>query len=157
MLVEVTLELRHREAGNVVAMLDKRLLVLARSGGLTDAAFGYIESELETARASGRKPVGCLSVVLDGAGMSDGPMLARQRVLMRQLLADDSTSLALVTLGDSVQTAMIRSFIRVGSIGKRNIKVCSTVSEAALWLSPRMEIAVDALERAAAEAVRALS
>ena len=73
---------------------------------------------------------------------------------MRQLLADESTSLALVTMGNSVQTAMIRSFIRVGSIGKRNIKVCSTVGEAAVWLSPRIEIAADVLERAAADAVR---
>lgn len=157
MLGLVTLELRHREAGNVVAMLDKRLLVLVRSGMLTEAAFGYIGSELEATRVAGRKPVGCLSVVLEGAGMSDGAMLARQRVLMRQLLADESTSLALVTLGDSVQTAMIRSFIRVGSVGKRNIKVCSTVSEAAGWLAPRMDIRIDALERAADEAVRALS
>lgn len=156
MLVLVTLELRHREAGNVVAMLEKRLLVLARSGSLTDAAFGHIERELEVARVAGRKPVGCLSVVLDGAGMSDSAMLARQRVLMRGLLADESTSLALVTMGDSVQTAMIRSFIRVGSIGKRNIKVCGTVGEATVWLAPRIEMSAEVLERAAAEVVRAL-
>lgn len=152
----MTLEVRHRQAQNVVSVLDKRLLVLARSGVLTSAALGQIEHELDAARAAGRKPLGCLSVVFDGAGMSDGALLSRQRVMMRVLLADESTSLALVTMGDSVQTSMIRSFIRVGSMGKRNIKVCSTLSEAIAWLAPRIDIPAEAMERAAAEVMRGL-
>lgn len=151
-------EIRHREAGNLIGLLDERLLILVRDAPLTSGALDVVERELVATLAGARDRVACLVVVTATAGMSDAPLLARQRRMLRHAgAAEDSVSLALVTLGESVQAAMIRSFIRVASLGRHNLRIASEVGEAADWLGPRVNLPPRAIREAAEAMLRELA
>lgn len=90
------------------------------------------------------------------AGLSDKPLLERQRALIHEVLADTSVCFALVVVGDSVHATLMRSVVRVALLGKRNAVMASNVVEGAQFLAPRLVLEAGAIVAAAEHLQRSL-
>lgn len=148
----MALQTLHQADHNVVGVVDGRLIVFGRTGRLTSAALDVIEAEASRAIASGVRPTALLAVVPGDAGMSGSDLLERQRKMMKSFAVDDQTLFGMVVLGTSVQSVMMRAFLRVSFLGRPSMTMTDDVHSASVWLSARMKMPVAEIE----DAVRAL-
>lgn len=134
----VTLEITYEDPGNVMAVLDRRMLVQVRMGPLTHASLDSAADRVLSVLSAQTKSIGALAVVNADAGVMPPDIQAKQKRLLGGMLNRPDASMATVMLGTTVQATAMRATGRVLILGKRNIKHAKDVNEATTWLADRL-------------------
>ncbi len=118
---------------NVVAIIDERVMIFARSGPLTMPALECLES-MKPRLLKSLQPKGVLAVLPGTAGVSKDAIVERQRQFVRTVTAEvKDLSVGVVIVGDSIQAMAMRAVGRVFVIGRANMDTFRDVSLGARW------------------------
>lgn len=150
-------EVHVHDANNVVASYDN-VLVQVRIGQMDVTSLNRIESIARLLRTRHKKvPVGAIGIVEETAALTDPETRARQRQVMKALLADPRTYSAGVMPGDSTKAGLMRSFVRMILIGQPRFHVARDLTDASVWLADKLENRTPEELLAFAEHVRAIA
>lgn len=145
----------YEQRGNVVARIDAAVLLFVRTRPLEREALDAIERLALGIDEFRKGPVGALAVIDGQAGLSDNTLLQRQRIFLRGFVrSEGDVYLAMVVLGDAVQSIAMRAVVRMFMIGRKTMHLDSDLDRAARWLGERVgrdpgEIAATARQLAA--------
>lgn len=128
------LEVVFRSPGNLQARFGNVLLQI-RTGKLTLEMLDAIERGARLTRASStRGKVGAIVIVDEGAELGDAAARKRQRELLREMLADKRSYVAVVVYGDGIRAPLIRTVTRMLTRGIDRLHWSDTPEDAIRWL-----------------------
>lgn len=144
-----SIDVLHQQAGNVVALIDKRVVVFARTQALTLAALEAAELAVRLAASSANqdRPGGALAIVPADAGLSRNELLDRQRQLIAAARTRKHVWVAFCAHGTGPQVTVTRAVIRMFLLGQRNMKMFDTPAEAVRWLAKQVRLEPNAFSK----------
>ncbi len=125
------------QAGNGVALVDERVVLIERVLPLSVAALDCADALLRRASASATpaRPAG-LWIIVDGdAGLSGAALLERQRAAFERIAEQPHVYVASTIRGASVHAIAIRAVARSLARTHPQMQLFSTVDPAAQWLA----------------------
>lgn len=139
----MTVDIAFFRDSNIVALVDERAMIFARSAPLTMPALECLES-MKPRLLKSLQPKGVLAVLPGTAGVSKDAIVERQRQFVRTVTAEvKDLSVGVVIVGDSIQAMAMRTVGRVFVLGRSNMATFRDVEAGATWLADKMGINAD--------------
>lgn len=130
-------ELILREQAILLAVWRKKIIFQHRSGELT---LEHIERVLPRIQylARSSKPFGAFLVVAEGAPVPSERVRTEQKKFIQVLTSNPLGRVAVVNLGDNLQSGLSRSVSRLLALQHTNIQTFSDYASAATWLGAQL-------------------
>ncbi|MBX7191407.1 MAG: hypothetical protein K1X94_05090 [Sandaracinaceae bacterium] len=153
------MDILHKKQGNVVATIDRRVLIFVRDRPLTSAALSEVEASLEPLRSTlgPTHQGGVLAVIPGDAGLSSSELLARQRKLFAEARQLGHLWIAFCVTGQGAQTFVLRAAIRMFMPGHPSLSLHDDLRPAVRWLAERTGLSRDVLETGVRELQRTVA
>lgn len=154
-VAQPSLSILYRADNNVVALFERRIVLFARSGPLTEKALRAVADTalLLSAVARDDERYGFMGVVPAEAGVSDPALHDLQLSLFRSVGAAPHVYAALCVLGDDALTGPMSHVARSLSELLPNAKLFADTASATRWLGEMLAFDPRALQRAVLELV----
>lgn len=131
-------EILLHEQAILLAVWRKKIILQHRSGELTLEHIERILPRIQHLARSNR-PFGAFLVVAAGAPVPSERVRAEQKKFIQLLTSNPLGRVAVVNLGDNVQSGLSRSVSRLLALQHTNIQTFSDCASAATWLGAQLD------------------